>query len=196
MRTALAKSMNLVSIRLLRSIGIPYTREYISRFGIDVNRFSASLTMALGSGGITPLEMLAAYGVLANGGYRVEPYFIDKIIDRNGNTIFEAPKPEFCDECYNDFLVTENDETEEANNSNNDEDEQVADATLEELEQLLEQDYPSTYVAPRVMSAENNFLTVSMLKDVITRGTARKALALKRTDLAGKTGTTNDYVDA
>jgi len=167
MRTALAKSMNLVSIRLLRSIGIPYTREFISRFGVDINKFSASLTMALGSGGITPLEMLSAYGV--------------------------------CDECYQDYLVSQIDQveeleqTEEANT-----DETPVPSELEETPKLLTQSQITsrTYTAPRVMSPENNFLIVDMLKDVIKRGTGRKALALKRNDLAGKTGTTNDYVDA
>jgi len=108
MRTALAKSMNLVSIRLLRSIGIPYSRDYISRFGIDMSRFSSSLTMALGSGGVIPIEMLSAYGVLANGGYRIKPYFIENIADRDGNIIYEAPKATLCDECYQDYIEVEN----------------------------------------------------------------------------------------
>lgn len=197
MRTALAKSMNLVSIRLLRSIGIPFTREYISRFGIDMNRFSASLTMALGSGGVTPIDMLSAYGVLANGGYRVKPYFIERITDRNGHTIFQAPKARLCDECYDQYLFTNidnpNTNKSELNDTNNVSGNQIQQNLLG-AGSLNKQAY--SYDAPRVMSTENNFLTVSMLKDVVTRGTARKALVLKRKDLAGKTGTTNDYVDA
>jgi len=104
MRTALAKSMNLVSIRLLRSIGIPYAREYTERFGINMKRFSSTLTMALGSGGVTPLEVIGAYGVLANGGYKVEPYFIQTITDRNNKVIYQAPTVTLCDECYRDYL--------------------------------------------------------------------------------------------
>jgi len=104
MREALSKSMNLVSIRLLRAIGIPFARDYVARFGIDMTRFSPTLTMALGSGGVTPLEMLAAYGTLANGGYNVKPYFIEKITDRDGEVLYQAPKPDFCDDCYIDYL--------------------------------------------------------------------------------------------
>lgn len=200
MRTALAKSMNLVSIRLLRSIGIPYTREYIERFGINTNRFSQSLTMALGSGGATPLEILSAYGVLANGGYRVKPYFIEKITDRNGEIIFQAPVAQKCDECFQEYLPKPI-LTDEATTATT---EQTA--LFESTEEISEDVAPTTetpprgipshYTAPRVMSHANNYLTVSMLKGVITRGTGRKALTLKRNDLAGKTGTTNDYVDA
>ena len=190
MRTALTKSMNLISIRLLRSIGIPYAREFISRFGIDMNRFSASLTMALGSGGVTPIDMLGAYGVLANGGYRVEPYFIETISDRNGNIVYQAPKATLCDECYQDYLISE---SEQAKNSN-----ETRETTHKIEPKLFNQngDIPDSYNAPRVMSPENNFLIVDMLKSVIKSGTGRKALALNRSDLAGKTGTTNDYVDA
>jgi len=167
-REALGKSMNLVSIRLLRAIGIPYAREYVERFGIDMNRFSASLTM-----------------------------------DREGNTIFIAPKPEFCDQCYSEFLPKP--EPIEVAPEEID----LVDQTIEPLEEIedpleIEREQenlpdlsiPRNYEAPRVMSHANNFLTVSMMKDVIKRGTARRALALNRQDLAGKTGTTNDYIDA
>lgn len=200
MRLALAKSMNLVSIRILRTIGIPTAREYLSRFGIDMSRFSSSLTMALGSGGVTPLEVLNAYSALANGGYRVKPYFIERITDRDGSILFEAPRAQLCDECYKQYLPKP---------ENN-----IDEITIQELESAIDQEEtrddqgidPSlnatsstttnTYQAPRVMSHANNFLTVSMMKDVVKQGTARRALSLKRTDLAGKTGTTNDYVDA
>jgi len=195
LRTALYKSMNLVSIRLLRSIGIPFAREYTERFGINMNRFSPTLSMALGSGGVIPIEMLTAYSTLANGGYKVQPYFIDYITDKSGNIIYQAKKPEYCDECYLEYLnkwaekpLTEIDlntlpkklDTLIVGHQFND----------EETENSL------TYEAPRVMGRANNFLTVDMLKDVVKLGTARKALALKRNDLAGKTGTTNEYVDA
>ena len=203
MRTALSKSMNLVSIRLLRSVGIPYARDYAERFGIDMSRFSRSLTMALGAGGVKPLEMISAYAVLANGGYRVKPYFIERITNRNGETIFTAPTADFCDECISDyFTLPEAPVNEELTADTIDEAEPIIDAeeqpsTLDESEETeSEEELPSSYDAPRVMSHANNYLTVNMMKDVITRGTARKALALKRTDLAGKTGTTNDYVDA
>jgi len=200
MREALSKSMNLVSIRLLRSIGIRYARDYIGRFGINMDLFSASLTMALGSGGATPLEVLNAYAVLANGGYKIQPYFIEKITDREGNIIFLAPQPEFCDGCYADyiprpdFLEDTADETIETDSSF---DESIAiEPEPDNGPAQFTNTRQHTYEAPRVMSHANNFLTVNMMKDVVQRGTARKALVLKRNDLAGKTGTTNDYVDA
>lgn len=202
-REALSKSLNLVSIRLLRSIGIPYTREYLSRFGIDMQRFSPTLTMALGSGGVTPLEMLSAYGTLANTGYKVEPYFIDHVTDRNGEIIYRAKFPEYCDECYQQFLpqLPPEEELEDpleiADTELSPEIEPVEEPVEIEAEVVVEEDEVElSYTAPRVMTQANNFLLVSMLKDVVRRGTARKALALGRQDLAGKTGTTNDYVDA
>jgi penicillin-binding protein 1A len=200
MREALSKSLNLVSIRLLRAIGIPYARSYLERFGLDMSRFSASLTMALGSGGVTPLEMLSAYGTLANTGYQVKPYFISYVTDRDGQVIYQAPVPEYCDACYAENL----------NKPSFDAKAMVAEfleeqESLEQLDEILEppvvdtpdtEEVIETYDAPRVMTRSNNFLTVSMLKDVVRLGTARKALALNRQDLAGKTGTTNDYIDA
>ncbi|RBP48838.1 penicillin-binding protein 1A [Arenicella xantha] len=200
MREALAKSMNLVSIRLLRAIGIEYAREYVARFGIDMQRFSRSLTMALGSGGATPLEVLNAYSTLANGGYRINPYFIQTITDRNGKILYQAPEPKFCDECYGKYIEMPPllepakqeirlDDSEQPN----------TDYSTEANNSPLTADQagsPSEYEAPRVMSHANNFLTVSMMKDVVQNGTARRAKSLNRTDLAGKTGTTNDYVDA
>ena len=202
MREALAKSMNLVSIRLLRAVGIPAAREYVSRFGIDITRFSPSLTMALGSGGATPLEVLTAYSTLANGGYRVKPYFIQRITDRNGVALFAAPQAVLCDECYKEYLpepvatvdatgnLTLNTALSESNNPELELETNSNSPTELATEEL------NTYLAPRVMSHSNNFLTVSMMKDVIKRGTARRAKSLNRSDLAGKTGTTNDYIDA
>ncbi len=203
MREALGKSMNLVSIRLLRAIGIPFAREYVQRFGIDVNRFSASLTMALGSGGTTPMEMVNAYSVLANGGYKIQPYFIEKITNRSGDLLFKAPQPEFCDECIAEYLPKpEPDPTwleaqlkeDQTSPAQDEPDDELLEAPIDE--DTKPETAPSSYVAPRVMTHANNYLTVSMMRDVIRRGTARKALTLNRQDLAGKTGTTNDYVDA
>jgi len=201
MREALGKSMNLVSIRLLRSIGIPYAREYTERFGIDMNRFSPTLTMALGAGGITPLEMLSAYSVLANGGYKVQPTFIDMITDRAGNVVYRAETPEFCDACYADYLpkpepVNEPEPLNADDSTATEELSVINDVEPETEENELDLSAHRSYQAPRIMNRANNFFTVSMLKDVVKHGTARKALVLERQDLAGKTGTTNDYVDA
>ncbi len=202
MRVALSKSMNLVSIRLLRAIGIPFARDYVSRFGIDLSRFSSTLTMALGSGGVKPIEMISSYAVLANGGYKISPYFIERITDRSGAVIFEAPQPTYCDECILDYLPKPEIEQPEVEpdfaldvDEPSNQDQSLITLEVSEQKESLDID-ANTYPAPRVMTHANNFMIVSMLKDVVKRGTARKALSLNRPDIAGKTGTTNDYVDA
>ena len=148
LRTALAKSKNMVSIRLLRSIGPQYAQEYISRFGFDADKHPPYLTMALGAGAVTPWQQLAAYSIFANGGYKIEPFIVRRIIDDQGKVLAEV-KP-----------VVAGDE---------------------EL---------------RAINARNAFVIDSMLHDVVRHGTGHSAMSLKRGDLAGKTGTTNDYIDA
>jgi penicillin-binding protein 1A len=146
--TALASSRNMVSIRLLQSIGNDYFRSYAERFGFEGNRIDKYLTVALGAIEATPYEVVGAYGVFANGGYKVDPYFIKKVVDRSGSVILEA-KPRL------------------ANDEKN-----------------------------RIITKENAAMTDSLLKGVVRGGTARAASALGRSDIAGKTGTTNDAVDA
>ena len=148
LRTALAKSKNMVSIRLLRAIGPRYAQDYITRFGFDAEKHPPYLTMALGAGSVTPWQQLVAYSVFANGGYRIEPYIVRQILDDKGN-VLAATRPVI-----------------------------AGDESL------------------RVIDARNAWLMDSMLHDVVRRGTATRAQVLKRGDLAGKTGTTNDYVDA
>ena len=146
--TALAFSRNMVSIRLLQSIGNDYFRSYAERFGFEGKRIDKFLTVALGAIEATPYEIVGAYGVFANGGYKVDPYFIKKVVDRSGRVILEA-KPRL------------------ANDEKN-----------------------------RVITKENATMTDALLKGVVRGGTARAASALGRSDIAGKTGTTNDAVDA
>jgi penicillin-binding protein 1A len=149
LRNALAKSKNLVSVRIIRAIGPSYAQEYIQRFGFEPEKHPPYLTMALGAGSVTPLQMASAYSVFANGGYRVDPFLISKMVDSKGSVIFEA-KP-----------VT------------------VGDG------------------APRVLDARTAFVMDSMLQEVTKTGTAASARAkLGRTDIAGKTGTTNESHDA
>jgi len=148
LRTALAKSKNMVSIRLLQAIGPGYAQDYVQRFGFDPKMHPAYLTMALGAGSATPLQMAAAYSVFANGGYRVKPWFIQRVEDIRGATLYTA-KPE------------------------------VAGADAE-----------------RVLDERNAFLMTSLMRDVVRYGTAARAMSLGRQDLAGKTGTTNDHIDA
>jgi len=148
MRMALARSKNMVSIRILQAIGPQYAQEHVTRFGFDADKHPPYLTMALGAGSVTPWQMARAYGVFATGGYRIEPYIVARIVDDRGNTLAQA---------------------------------QPAMAGTESL---------------RVIDARNAFIMDSMMRDVVRYGTAVRAMSLGRQDLAGKTGTTNDYVDA
>jgi len=149
MRRGLTKSKNMISIRILNKIGARYGQEYATRFGFDADKNPPYLTLALGAGATTPLQMAGAYSVFANGGYRISPYIISKVTDADGKVLSEA-RPER--------------------------------AGVE---------------ANRVIDERNAFLMDSMLRDVARYGTAAKAQqALKRPDIAGKTGTTNDSIDA
>ncbi|TMG74450.1 MAG: penicillin-binding protein, partial [Betaproteobacteria bacterium] len=148
LRSALAKSKNMVSIRILDAIGPKYAQEYVTRFGFDPERHPPYLTMALGAGSVTMWQLARAYSVFANGGYLVQPYFIHKIVDDRGNVLALAEPRRAGDE------------------------------------------------ALRVIDARNAFIMDNMLQDVTRFGTAARAARLGRTDLAGKTGTTNEFVDA
>lgn len=149
MRAALTKSKNLVSIRILQQITPQYAQEYVTRFGFDAEKHPPYLTMALGAGSVTAWQMVGAYAVFANGGYRINPHLITRITDDGGRVLSEARPVRAGDE------------------------------------------------AMRVLDARNAFIMESMLGDVTKFGTAARAGAtLKRADLAGKTGTTNDHVDA
>ncbi len=153
LRTALTKSKNMVSIRILQAITPQYAQDYITRFGFDPKLHPAYLTMALGAGSATPLQVASGYAVFANGGYRIKPYFISKITDDRGTVLFEA-NPEK--------------------------------STAKEGEKKAEQ----------VLDPRNAFIMSSIMRDVVRFGTGAKAMSLGRTDLAGKTGTTNDHIDA
>ncbi|NCF81458.1 MAG: PBP1A family penicillin-binding protein [Proteobacteria bacterium] len=180
LRVALFKSRNLVSIRLLRAIGINYAIDYLRRFGLDVDRIPHDLSLALGSGSVTPLEMATGYAVLANGGYLVKPYFVDRIESSDGELWFQADPARVCRDCEEDDSVALNS------------------ARDPELDEVVLADDPGEAQAhaPRVLSPQNVWLMNSLMRDVIKRGTGRRALRLKRGDLAGKTGTTNDQQDA
>ena len=148
LRQGLAKSKNLVSIRVLKAIGPRYARDYITRFGFDADKHPAVLTMALGAGSVTPLQMLGGYSVFANGGYRVNPYLISKVTDANGKVLMQA------------------------------------------------EPLTAGTTAPRVVDERNVYMMDSLMRDVARYGTAARASSLKRSDVAGKTGTTNDSHDA
>ena len=147
LRTGLKKSKNMVSIRILQSIGASYAQEWVTHFGFEAEKHPAYLTMALGAGSVTPMQMATAYSVFANGGYRVNPYLIAKVTDQRGKVLLETKPTE---------LIESN----------------------------------------RAISARNAFIMDSLLQEVARSGTAARAQAtLKRTDLFGKTGTTNDSID-
>jgi penicillin-binding protein 1A len=208
LREALYRSRNLVSIRLLRRMGIDRTLEGLQSFGFDTSDMPLDLSLALGSHALTPLEIARGYAVFANGGYLIKPYILDKVIDRDGNVIYQANPDTVCEPC----------ETPDNNGSaNNQTESQDIDLQLEQLlsnlaqESLLQNEQDSwqaivqalqttneieTVAAKRVVDKQTAFLIDSMLKDVILRGTGKKAQKLNRSDLAGKTGTTNGPRDA
>jgi len=148
MRAGLIKSKNLVSIRILQAIGPVYARDYVTKFGFDKEKHGAYLTMALGAGSVTPIQLLTGYSVFANGGYKITPYFIQRIEDSQGKILDQAGPVKAGDD------------------------------------------------AERVIDVRNAYTMVSMLQDVVKHGTGIRAMQLGRQDLAGKTGTTNDSIDA
>jgi len=194
LRQALYQSRNLSSIRVLDDIGIKYARNYVSRFGFNPDRLSNDMTLILGSTVMSPLQIATGYAVFANGGYRIEPYFIERIEDKDGNILFETNPLTVCRGCPETPSAFKAPEENRATaidiqplalniDSSSDENDEVAPTTKR--------------YATQVLSPQTAFLIDSMLKDVVRRGTARAAKnAIPREDLAGKTGTTNDAVDA
>ena len=188
LREALVHSRNLVSIRVLKEIGIPTAIDYISRFGFDPRTMPHDLTLALGTLEATPLDVAAGYAVFANGGYRVPPYFIERIEDAGGRVVFRAAPRMVCTQCDQGEVQTAGGQALRIS------DPAHADpgrgSSHGEPPPL-----PDSEAAPRVISAQNAYLMDDMMADVIKRGTGRRALALNRTDIAGKTGTTNEAKD-
>jgi penicillin-binding protein 1A len=170
LRVALVHSRNLVSIRLLQSIGINFARNHMAQFGLPLDRMPRDLTLALGSASFTPLEMARAYAVFANGGFLVEPYYIREIRDASGEVLFRAAPVVACPECA------------EA---------RVAGAATESLSP--EEEPP---LAPRVLDPRNVYLIRDILRDAVTVGTGARLREMGRGDLSGKTGTTNEEADA
>lgn len=197
MRQALYQSRNLSSIRILDSIGINYARKYAERFGFKASELANDMTLVLGSTAMSPLKVATGYAVFANGGYQVEPYFIQRIEDKSGNILFEAAPKTVCRGCPESPSYPDG-ETEPEN-----ENAVAIDITPLALAVDQEESEPTAATAqrksyaPQVLSPQTAFLMNSMLQDVIQKGTGRAARSeLNRSDLAGKTGTTNDAVDA
>ena len=197
LRTALYKSRNLVSIRLLREIGIDFALKHIARFGIDVESLPRGLSLALGSGALTPLQLAAGYSVLANGGYAVEPYYIERVLDGDDTLLFAADPLVVCRDCDDEEATAVSASAAPADGDGK----AVDPAPSAEADTDTGIESPagtpgSVRRAPRVLEARNAWLMYSLMRDVIQRGTGRKARVLERDDLAGKTGTTNDQYDA
>ncbi len=194
LREAFYRSINLVSMRVLLKVGAGRVLDYVRRFGFDTSTFPRNTQLAIGGGtmAVTPLDMAAAYAVLANGGWRIEPNIIERVVDINGETIFKPRHPVVCDPCG---------EAESATDLAED----FADHEPANLEELLAAQPPAAgelqaveppvLPATRVIDERNAYIMHTMLQDVIRKGTGRRARSLERRDIAGKTGTTNDAAD-
>jgi penicillin-binding protein 1A len=201
LREAMVNSRNLVSIRLLRSIGIEPAVEYVTRFGFERDELPANLTMALGSASLSPLAMARGYAVFANGGYLVTPRFIRSITDMSGAIVYQTHPTVICEECETAEPEVPPVELAEALEpafkpldiaSANPELEVTAsghDSGPQEIDEEMS-------YAEQVITPQNAYLVRSMMMDVVRRGTGRRAMELGRNDLAGKTGTTNEQRDA
>jgi len=194
LREALVRSRNLVSIRVLKDIGIPTAIDYISRFGFDPKTMPHDLTLALGTLEATPLDVADGYAVFANGGYKVSPYFIDRIEDASGKVVWRAAPRMACPQC-DDGSVSGSGPPQAVRVSDTSHAPAGADNTRAAVTRGEPAPLPASEAAPRVISAQNAYLMTDMMADVIKRGTGRRALALNRSDIAGKTGTTNEAKD-
>lgn len=166
LRMGLVRSRNLVSIRVLDGIGIRQTIDYLRRFGFNTSSMPLGLSLALGTNTVTPLELATAYAAFANGGFLIQPYFIDHITDSDDQTIEQAVPAFACSPC-----------------------------TPEDIAPYYHHPLNAIHSAPQIITEENAFLITNMLQDAVQRGTGRGAKVLKRADLSGKTGTTNDHKD-
>ncbi len=167
LRLALAHSVNVVSVRLLQAVGVPFTIKFITRFGFDEKQLPRNLSLALGTADVTPLQMVRGYAVFANGGFRVTPYVIDHINDAHGQLLYQSSPQVACNSC----VTAEDPKPKTITNKDGD------------------------HYAPLAIPPQIAYLMTSALQDVIHIGTGKGALVLKRGDIAGKTGTTSDWVD-
>ncbi len=189
LRKALMKSRNLVSIRILRSIGVGYATRYAEKFGFDRKNLRRDLSLALGSCELTPIELGAGFSVIANGGYKIKPYFIKRIVDIDLQTVFEADPAVACVSCALAQQSSEQFVFRQADYDTVQNTDTKVDDEPEQMGRLPKQ-------AEQTVESRNIYLMNSILRDVVKKGTARRARVLGRKDLAGKTGTTNDQRDA
>ncbi len=188
LREALAHSRNLVSVRLVREIGVDYTRNYVARFGFDKSQVPDDLTMALGTASLSPLQMVTGYATFANGGFRVTPYYIDRIEDAGGKKLLQAEPVLACADCGR---VSEPAAATPGRGGAS-----ARGSLLDEGPHDGKTVIPTARLAPQVIRPQVAYLLADMMTDVIRRGTGVAARVLNRDDIAGKTGTTNDAHDA
>ncbi|MBN9287618.1 MAG: hypothetical protein BGO43_13630 [Gammaproteobacteria bacterium 39-13] len=185
LRVGLTKSRNLVSIRLLQSLGISRALKVIERFGFERRNMPRTLSLALGTATASPLDICTGYAAFANGGYKVNPHIIQRVVDSQDKVVFEANAPTVCPDCQRLVEQEISPFTEEKN----------------AIDELVETPPAPTSdsnanAAKRIISPQTAFIMTSILQDAIQTGTGRMARALNRSDLAGKTGTTNNKMDA
>jgi penicillin-binding protein 1A len=206
LREAMVQSKNLVSVRLLDAIGVRYAREFVTRFGLTLEQVPPNLSMALGTASVSPMNMARAYAVIANGGFLVDPYFVDAIYDRDGKEVYKAQPAQVCATCPE----RANDDGRVADSSGKTSAQPDAQKVIDntgvhaatsspvasaQAAPTNDSDASTTRLAPRVLDARTAYLIGSLLRDVVRRGTGSGAMVLKRNDLFGKTGSTNDHRD-
>jgi len=201
MREALVQSRNLVSVRLLDAIGVDFARKYITQFGFKLESLPPNLSMSLGTASLTPMSVARGYAVFANGGFLIDPYFIGKVVDRNGVVVAFSHPAVACHQCPQRVVS-----------------EQRADTVVDDFDFSAAGPAPastsakpapataatdsgavgpaSQVLAPRAIDERTAFLARSLMLDVVLRGTATAAKVLERADIGGKTGSTNDHRDA
>ncbi|RYZ72993.1 MAG: penicillin-binding protein 1A [Lysobacteraceae bacterium] len=201
LREALVQSRNLVSVRLLDSIGVDFARKYISQFGFNEAELPPNLSMSLGTASLTPLSMARGYAVFANGGSLVTPWFIDEVKDREGNVVFKENPATACRGCGRGgspgaspaSQVVDGFDFGPAQGSKPKVAEKLVASKPAEPAKPID---PNMRVAPRAIDDRTAYQLVSMMRDVVLRGTATAAKVLNREDVGGKTGSTNDHRDA
>ena len=195
LREGLYRSQNLVSIRILKQVGPRRAINYIAPFGFPREKLNKDLSLALGASAVTPLELATGYTVLANGGFKVQPHFIQRIeVGDDEEPIFVAEPALACIECSAEAAREK--QISEADKQNEITEIELLDAISDIDSKDTFETEKAPILAPRIMDERTHYLMNNMLQDVIKRGTGKRALALQRNDLAGKTGTTNDQKDA
>ena len=208
-REAMVQSRNLVSVRLLDAMGVDFARKYISHFGFDIEQLPPNLSMSLGTASLTPLSMARGYAAFANGGFRITPWFIDEVKDRAGAVVFKEKPAVACPECGGrgqavaapvsqivDGFDLGPSPTASGDAKTAAKPKQPEAAPAPARKPPTKEEMAAMHIAPRAIDDRIAYQIVSMLRDVVKRGTGTAAKVLGRDDVGGKTGSTNDHRDA